>query len=225
MNSTVTPLPAGQKRKRGGGCLSGCLIGALAFVLLTVGVGWWFLGKPVRAFTTAIRDLGQIEKIDRQIANRSGYTPPSDGELSTRQVESYVNVLGGIHADLKNRVDVLAEKYEQLGGKQPSLVDIPRFAEAYADVIGLLGEARAAQVQALNSQNLSLAEYQWIRGQVLTASGLVGEAADFSSVLGALSGGSTTPVQAGTFHVANRELLERYSDELQEYGALTILGF
>lgn len=217
---TATP------QKRRSGCLPGCLIGVLVVVLAGVGIGWWFLGKPVMAFTKAIRDITRIEELDTRVSNRASYDPPASGELTETQVASYLNVLKGIRSDMENRLETLAEKYEELGGEQPQLLDIPRFAEAYADVIGLLGEARESQVNALNAEQLSLGEYRWIRGQVLAASGLTGEAADFAGILGSLGGSSSTAgTPSATPNDANRELLRAYGEDLKEYGALTMLGF
>jgi len=226
MNDPQNLQAAGRPQKRRGGCLPGCLITVLVLVVVAVGVGWWFLGKPITAFASAIRDIDRIEKLDTSVTNRDSYSPPASGELSENQVQSYVNVLAGIRSDMENRLEVLVEKYEELGGEQPQLTDIPRFAEAYADVIGLLGQARQSQVDALNSQNLSLEEYRWIRAQVLAASGLSGEVGDFTGILSSLGGdGSSTSRPEGTPVEANRELLENFDLDLGEYGALTVLGF
>ncbi len=221
--------PAGTAPRRSGGrWLFGCL-GVVMLLLIVGGVaGWWFVLRPFQQMAAAVQEVATIQQLDQRVTNVDPYTPPEDGELSEAQLERYLAVLRGVRDDLDVRLGELQRRYEDIGGQQPQLTDVPRLAGAYADLMRLMVRAKEAQVAALNEQGFSLDEYRWVRSEVLTAAGLQGAGYDISSFVQALADGqdpTTAPPPApAAAPAANRELVERHIDDLEEMGFLVLLG-
>ena len=221
--------PAGTAPRRGGGrWLFGCL-GVVMLLLIVGGIaGWWFVLRPFQQMAAAVQEVATIQQLDQRITNVDPYTPPEDGELSEAQLERYVAVLRSVRDDLDVRLGELEQRYEDVGGRQPQLTDVPRLAGAYADLMRLMVRAKEAQVAALNEQGFSLDEYRWVRSEVLTAAGLQGADYDISSFVQALADGrdpttAPAPVPAAAL-AANRALVERHVDDLQELAFLALVG-
>ncbi len=216
-----------SKPRSGNKFVGGCLIAVAIIVILLAGAGWWFVGRPISQVASSAQELARIGSMDVQLNNRSTFTPPANGELQPEQVERYLAVLETIRADLQNRFAALEQRYEQVGTERPSLMDIPRLAGAYADFIGLLGQARSAQIEALNANGFSESEYSWTRREVLRAAGLQGADYDIGNFLTALGGQDNVAqrqVAAEPVPEVNRELVRQVQPQLGELGVLAILG-
>lgn len=215
-----------NSRSRGSKALGGCLLVVAVLLVVIVAAGWWFVGRPLVQFTGSVNQITEIQSMSQQLTNRSTYSPPASGELEAAQVDRYMNVLADIRNEMQTHLTALEERYEQFGTEQPTLMDIPRLAGAYADFIGLIGQARQAQVNALNQHGFSEAEYSWTRREVLRAAGMQGYGYDLNTYLGALGGagnlqgsGDNAPAPA-----ENVELVREYGSQLNELGVIAILG-
>lgn len=221
--------PAGAAPRRGGGrWLFGCL-GVVLVLLIAGGIaGWWFVLRPFQQMAAAVQEVATIQQLDQRVTNTAPYTPPEDRALTEAQLERYLAVLRGVRDDLDVRLGELQRRYEDIGGQQPQLTDVPRLAGAYADLMRLMVRAKEAQVAALNEQGFSQDEYRWVRTEVLTAAGLQGAGYDISSFVQAMADGqdpTAAPAPApAVAPAANRELVERYVDDLQELGFLALVG-
>ena len=226
MSVPATPGAAPQ-RSGGNRWLLGCL-GVIAVVVIAVGVAaWWFVLRPLQQAAAVVEEVGRIQELDQRVTNRAPFTPPDDAELSEAQVERYVAVLHTVRDDLERDLQTLQQRYEDLDGRAPELMDIPRLASAYLDLFRLLVQAKEAQVAALNAQGFSVAEYQWVRSQVLAAIGLPGAGYDLSGFAQAFADGrDPTAAQAPVPAVppGNRALVEAYAEDLDEVAFLALLG-
>jgi hypothetical protein len=216
-------------RKGGGGgrWVFGCLGVVLVLVLALGGAAWWFVLRPLQAMAAVVEQVAAIEQLDAGIRRQGPYQPPSDGLLEERQVERYVAVLAAVRGDLNQGLVQLQRRYEDLDGRPPELLDIPRLAGAYLDLFRLLVEAKEAQVAGLNAQEFSLEEYRWVRGQVLGALGLEGAGYDIGDFAQAFTDGRspTTGRAPGTpIPAENRILVESYRGQLEEVAFLALLG-
>jgi hypothetical protein len=160
----------------------GLVIGCAAVLLLLVVAGGfaWFrvLAPAFKAGSELVglaRHAEQLVRLDNEIRNQSPYAPPADGALSPDQVDTVLNVQRHIRAGMAQRMSELDQRYKALeadikaSGRQPGIAEL---AQAYGDLFGLLVEAKRLQVEALNRQGVSLAEYQWARAQTLHAAGM-----------------------------------------------------
>jgi hypothetical protein len=150
--------------------LIGCLLVGVLLIAAGAGAAWWFILRPMVGTGTAVaegaRDWARTVDAEQAIRNQSPFTPPADGRLTQEQVNRFVAVqhdmelrLGADFATLKQQLEqVQAEQGAQ--GRQPDLGDA---VSAYAGLGALLAKAREAQVEGMNRENMSLAEYRWIR--------------------------------------------------------------
>ena len=229
MSAAASPAPAAQPPRRSGGgrWLFGCL-GVILVLLIALGAaGWWFVLRPFQQMAAVVQEVATIQQLDQRVTNTESYTPPDGGELSEAQVTRYVSVLRSVRDDLDVRLAQLEARYGDIGGRQPELMDVPRLASAYVDLFRLLVQAKEAQVAALNAEGFSLAEYRWVRSQVLIAAGLQGAGYDLSSFVQALADGqdpTAPPPAPAAAPAANRALVEAYVDELDDVAILALLG-
>lgn len=206
--------------------LLGC--GALVLIVLVAGGAalWWFVARPIAQIATAAQDVARIQEIDARVVDRDPYAPPADGALADAQVERYLAVLQRVRGDLEGSYRTLEARYAEIDGRRPELADVPRLAGAYADFLGLLVAAKESQVAALNAEGFSLAEYAWVRSEVLRAAGLPGSTYDLSTFVRAVTSDGSMAGPGTAVHVpeANRALVERIAPELGEVAFLALLG-
>jgi hypothetical protein len=209
----------GTTEKRGGGMgrkiAIGCGVAFVVLFLAGAAIAWWFIGRPASRVVGAVRDVQRIESIRDGIRDASTYQAPQDGVLSEGQVERYLAVQRSMRDRLEGRVETLRERYETIDqqGRDPTPAELAR---AWADTTGLLVEATEAQVDALNAQDFSLAEYRWVRGQVLAAAGFAAPGYDVTDLAG--DGPSSADVAgpvATTPPERNVELLAPHRDEIE----------
>jgi len=91
-------------------------------------------------------------------ASKDTYDPPSDGEISGKQLEAYVDVLRKTKA-LRER---LSESMKGMEEKEPSLTDV---------FSGVGGAVRlgTAEMEVVKTGGGNWAEHQWVRSQLETA--------------------------------------------------------
>jgi len=222
------PQPAGPAAPRGRGCapwVIGC--GATLAILLLLGgaAAWWFVGRPLLQVYGAIQDVRSVERLDDRVRNRAAYTPPTDGLLSEAQVVRFLDVQGGMAAAATGRLDRLQARFEQLEGRDFAWRDALGLAGVYTDFFRLLVDTKESQVAALDAAGFSAAEYAWVRREVLRAAGLEGST-DLGAFVGALTGGEGSPArpQPAAAPQANRDLVERYRERLDETLILAVIG-
>jgi len=216
---------------RGGGCarwIVGCGVTLLVFLVVAGGAAWWFVGRPVVEAFQAIQRIESLGSLEDRVADRRPYAVPADGLLRAEQVERFIAVQGHMVRELSGRVGRLERLMDDFDGRRPDGLEIVLLAEAYAEMLRLLTEVLEAQAVALDAAGFSAEEYAWVRREVLRAAGAGGIEADVDGFVGALTGdgGSTVRPRPAAAPVpeANRELVERYREALEETAALALLG-
>lgn len=152
-----------------------------AFLLLLIGGAvalYVFIWKPISNATSgAIESVKstvsqtmdsakQLEELNNGILNTGPFVAPADGLLKPEQVSALVAVNESMTTTLGDKLKALESKYKpaETGtpAAEPSLADLSKTLSALGDFAALLGDAKKAQVAALNAQNLSLEEYRWV---------------------------------------------------------------
>jgi hypothetical protein len=229
----MTQLPpaapnADAPAPRGRGCASwviGC--GATLAILLVLGgaAAWWFVGRPLLQVYGAIQDVQSIDRLDDRVRNRAAFTPPADGVLSEAQVLRFLDVQQGMGDAVTGRLDRMQARFDQLEGRDFAWRDALGLAGAYTDFFRLLVDTKESQIAALDAAGFSAAEYAWVRREVLRAAGL-DASADLGAFVGALTGGEDAAprAQPAAAPQANRDLVERYRERLDETVFLAVIG-
>ncbi len=211
----------------------GCAVVLLLVVVVGGILGYVFVWRPASGYIASLRQLGEVAEINRQVANRTPFTPPSGSELTPDMVTRFAAVQEGMQGSLGPRFAELKTKYDYLDRLQKEQHRQPTFVEAMGalkDLVGVYVIAKRAQVDALNKTGFSLDEYNWVRSRVYTAAGLPIAQMDLSRIASAAKQGSTDfqlekaaldePVPDG-----NKALVKPYLDRLQhEWISLGFFG-
>lgn len=147
--------------------LVGCLLFMFIAGIAVAAGGYFFVYRPFASFVSNVQEFQQWEdRIDEQ----APYTPPSDGLLTEAQVTSFVAVYDAM----------LEVSGTGLSEMQATLAELNRSdVQDFQDVVSRLRElgrglevarqTRAAQVEAINAQGMSVQEYRWVRQTVISS--------------------------------------------------------
>ncbi len=153
--------------------LGGCLVVALLLLVVGGGATWWFVLRPAwnagSHFISAAGQFADLAKMDGQVRQRGDFSPPADGRISDQDLSRFIAVQQGIQSRVGSNLVTIQDKYQQLAkeasaeGKTPAVTD---FLNAYGDIFSLIRDAKQAEIDGINQQGLSLAEYRWMRSRV-----------------------------------------------------------
>lgn len=227
----MAPNPPAQKSNT----LRNVLLGCGCFVLLAVLVGgaafYWFVVRPTREGLAKVEELSRMEE---RVEDQSPYDPPADRRLTEEQVERFVAVHQAVREDLGPRWAELQARFEDTdggAGQEPSFTEVFGF---WRELGGIATDAKRRQVEALNEQGFSLAEYEWVREQAYAALGMeqlavgIDEMVEAMKEGGGLQGVGDLEEQQRRIEEAvppeNRELVEPYREQLEEWAPLAMFG-
>lgn len=214
------------------GCLIIVVLGAVA-----LGVGAYFLYRAAspmvesaRGYLERVSQLGELEK---EIRNTAAYRAPQNGELTKEQVDRFARVQQHVRGSLGQRMDEIEAKYKHLKANADTRTE-PSFAQvvsALGDLASVVIDARRLQVNALNQENFSSAEYAWVRSRVYQAAGVVmASVIDFQKMAEAARRGtgieSLDVPQTPSIEVPekNRELIKPYMERMDQWLPLAFFG-
>lgn len=218
--------------------LAGCLVVAVIAVV-SLGVAGYFGYRAFRPMidnaSTMLQQAKDAAAESDRLENKTRYTPPENGELSEVQVTRLLAVhdrtrkaLGPKWEDLQAQATRL-ERQARDDARELSFTDIMTMLRALGSVIV---DARRAHVDALNAEQFSASEYNWVRLRAYEAAGLeVAEGIDWSAVQEAVKEGARTvgvpepTVPAPNVPARNRELVKPHIEALKTWLPLTVLGF
>lgn len=215
--------------------LTGCLV-VLVLAAIVVAVGGYVL---YRAASPLIEDargylagMSQLSDLDRQIADKSSYTAPANGELTEAQVQRFVRVQEHVRAALGQRMKEIEERYRHLqsnsGGNQVSFTEV---LGSLREITGVYVDARRFQVEALNKERFSQDEYSWVRDRMFHAAGMeVGSRIDIEKLQEAVRTGTgiegirADRVRLPEAPAKNRELVKPYIEQMDDWLPLVFFG-
>lgn len=215
----------------------GCLI-----VLAVAGVGFavaayyaYRWAQPMIQSTADYLDRArELSRLGDRIANKSPYVPPASGELTEAQVDRFLAVQTRVRDEMGARWDEIETKAAQLREKTEDNkreLTFSEFTSVLSDLAGIYMEARRAQVNALNVQKFSDAEYTWVRRRVYEAAGVeVAGGIDMSKIEelareGAMKSNAKLPdLPKSDIPAANLKLVKPRLAKIKESLPLAILG-
>jgi hypothetical protein len=141
--------------------LVGCLLFVVVGLCAATAAGYFLVWVPLTAF---LENIEKTTNYESRITVQTPYTPPTDSLLTQAQVDRFVAVQRAMGTaagedlvqlqQVANRAAASAEA-EDLGAMMQDLRQL-------GALFTLARTVRDAQVEAINAQGLSLAEYQWI---------------------------------------------------------------
>jgi hypothetical protein len=211
----------------------GC--GVVALLAIVVGaIGVYYVMHRVGSTVASFAALGSIPDIERQVQDKNPYAPPASDEFTEAQLARLLAVQATVRQKLGDRFAVLDSKYrtlsETLKQRDATVMDAPALLSAYSDLATAYLDAKRWQVEALNEQHLSLAEYRWIRKQAYAAIGLTVMNVDIGEIIDDVKAGRNPPPQQVEMVVGptgpeqNRTLVEPHRKALEDNVALAFLG-
>ena len=216
--------------------LVGCLIIVVLGVILFA-VGGYFLYRAASPYVENARDylegMREVGDLEKQITNTTPYAPPESGELTEAQVERFVRVQDSVRAALGQRFNEIDQKYQRLKAdaearRQPSVGDM---MNALSDIANVFVQARRYQVNALNQEGFSQAEYSWVRDRVFQAAGMeITAMVDLQKLESAVREGTgidnigAPRVPSPEVPEKNRALVKPHLDKLDDWLPLAFFG-
>ena len=179
--------------------LTGCLI-VLVIALIGFGVAGYYAFRWAQPMIQSTGDYleraRQMSSLGDRVQNRAPYVPPASGELTATQVDRFVAVqtrvrdaLGERWAEIETKSALIRDKTQNNSASADGLrrdrleLTVAEFTSVFSDLASIYIEARRAQVDALNAQKFSDAEYTWVRNRVYEAAGMeVASGIDMSKI-------------------------------------------
>lgn len=192
--------------------------------------------ENVRSYAAAFEEMKYSGTLKSDVTNRGTFIPPADGELSAAQVDRFLRVQDGVRTRLGTRFEELRTKYDRLKdrpeGEQPSIAE---GLGALRDLAGLVTGVRQAHVDALNDQQMSVAEYHWLRDEIYVAADVpftafdvdaisrAAQSGDPDRIMDALQGRRASSTQSAV-PAANVRLVQPHREKLREWVVLAWVG-
>jgi hypothetical protein len=207
--------------------LRNVLLGCLAVFVLVLGVGGFFayrfIYQPARNAFANVMELENLTKLNEDIRSRVDFVAPEGNLLTQEQVDRFMNVQQGMRETLQGTFTQLEQKYKDIEAQtQNQAMNIRQLFGAYSDLFKLIVEAKRVQVQQLNEYGFSLPEYQWVKEQVLGASGLPMAGFDLSQLMN--EGAETVQRVIENVPQQNVDLLAPYKENIEENLAFSFFG-
>ena len=199
-------------------------------VLLLVGIGAGIAGYMVyRTAKSYLAQFQQIAALDKNVTNQSPFTPPATGELSEEHVVRFAVVQERMHNSLGKRIDEMTARQNEFQRRQESERRDASPGEVVAvvrDMMGLILEAKNAQVEALNQARFSLDEYYWVRERVYAAAGMTITELSLRNLPEAMREGNLTQQVRNSDPVPprNAQLVAPYLPKMKEWAPLAFFG-
>lgn len=176
------------------------LVIGCGLALLLVGIAgsvafYYFVYKPARTFVASLSEIGQLAELDAKVANTQAFAAPSNDTLTDAQVRRFVAVQESLHARMGTRASELQAKYKAIDARGSENIGMAEAIGAYRDLFGIIGEAKKAQVDALNAQGFSVDEYTWVKTRFYEAAGVSVTGIDFRELAGKVQSGDLKSLQ------------------------------
>lgn len=157
------------------GCLVILVLGAIA-LSIGVYVAYRAASPAVQSARDYLDRFSQLGELQKEIKNQTPFNAPATGELTKEQVDRFARVQSFVRSALGERFDEIEAKYKRLEANagnssappQPSMSEV---MSAFRELAGAVFDARRWQIEALNRERFSSAEYSWVRARVYAAAG------------------------------------------------------
>ena len=217
--------------------LTGCLI-VIVIAMIGFGVAAFYAYramKPVIDNASSYLDKARlVDRLGASINNKTPFPPPSSGELTAAQVERFIAVQTRVRSELGDKWGDIEQKSAAIRAraeKNSNDWTLAELTQVFSEIGNIWIEARQAQVNALNVQKFSEAEYEWVRRRVYEAAGvhLAGNM-DLSMIEQLArdkmngSGMELPPMDLPKIPEKNIELVKPHAAKIKEWIPMAVLG-
>jgi hypothetical protein len=213
------------------------LLGVAAGIVLLLGVlltvFYVTVYRPTQAVFADLDRMAELKTLNAEIRGTGPYEPRPDGVLTVEQMAHFVGVQQAMIAGLGTDYGTLETRAAAIkgitgDGEGRGGLRIREAILVLKDLGPVLQRAKRAQVDALNRENLSLAEYRWIREAVYRALGFSGEDRYFEDYA-ATSTPESGPAEESTgpgdpIPEENRMLIAPYSRDAERWFPFLVFG-
>ncbi len=217
--------------------LAGCLVVAV-IAMIGFGVAAFFAYRAMRPVidnaSTYMDKAREVVRLGEGVRVKSDFVPPKNGELTPQQVERFVAVQTRVRNDLSDRWDLVEKKSAELKAKaagQRTDWTVAEFTSVFSEIATIWVDARRAQVNAINVQRFSEAEYEWVRRRVYEAAGVeLANGLDLAKIealardQAAKSGVEVPSMNLPEVPEANVRLVKPHAAKIKEWMPLAALG-
>lgn len=217
--------------------LAGCLIVAV-IAMIGLGVAGFYAYRAMRPVldnaTNYLDKAREVARLGDEIKIKTPYEPPKNGELTASQVERFIAVQTRVRSDLGGRWAEIEKKSADIKAKASANRKdwtLSEFTTVFSEIGSIWVEARKSQVNAINVQRFSEAEYQWVRTRVYEAAGveLVGgmdlsKIEDLARENAARQGVEIKPMDLPEVPQKNIELVKPHIAKIKEWLPMAGLG-
>jgi len=148
--------------------LVGCLI-VVVIAIIGVGAAGYFAYRAVKPVidnaSNYMDKAREVTRLGENITVKTPFEPPKNEELTQAQVERFIAVQTRVRSEL-------SDKWTEIQQKSKELREKAEFTRVFSDIANIWVDARKSQVNALNIQKFSEAEYEWVRRRVYEAAGV-----------------------------------------------------
>jgi hypothetical protein len=148
--------------------LVGCLI-VVVIAIIGLGAAGYYAYRAVKPVidnaSNYMEKAREVTRLGENITVKTPFEPPKNGELTQAQVERFIAVQTRVRSELSGRWTQIEQKSKELREKA-------NFTSVFSDIANIWVDARKSQVNALNIQKFSEAEYEWVRRRVYEAAGV-----------------------------------------------------
>lgn len=217
--------------------LLGCLI-VLVIAMIGFGVAGYYAYRWAQPMIQSAGDYveraRQLSRLGDRIVNKSPYIPPENGELTESQVDRFFAVQTRVRDEMSTRWAEIETKAADIQKKTEGNgrdLTFAEFTSLLSELSGIYMDARRAQVDALNVQKFSDAEYTWVKLRIYEAAGMeIASGIDMSAIEdlardGAMKTNTKLPdIKKPDIPAANLKLVKPRLARLKEFLPLAFLG-
>jgi hypothetical protein len=206
--------------------LIGCL-GVTALIVLALGAAGWFLVvRPVLEVTNTIERLEARGSLADALARRDPFEPPADRRLTPDHLERYLAATEALALTLELRVGDFQRLADDLEGRNFDGLEVITAARDWLTFLRAALGMVDAQVNALDAQGFSFAEYVWVRYEVVSATDLTDAPIDPQALSAGFGGvrAPLPPLPEGDVPPENVALIATYRERLDRVAWVAALG-
>lgn len=196
-------------------------------LLLVIGGTFFYLRvyKPISSPLMAMSTARILE--ERRLTNHDPFTATGSGKLTADQVRRFVAVEETVDTKVAGGAAALAAQQAALErADADGQLTVRTALSAFGEIKPILMDAKMTQIDAMNRERFSKAEFEWVRNQLYRGAGLRFARIDVSEILDGVqdAGVRVRAAPDGPAPDANRVFAQPLAARLEQWRAFAFFG-